>query len=285
MSKTASISVVKNTAWQGKLDLVYHHPKDTTKIKSVYTQAPFKIQRPFYPEGKSICHTVIMHTAGGIVGGDILQQNIHLLPNAQVLLTTPSASKIYRSAQKKAIQTIEITLEKDSYLEYLPQETIVFNQAQFAQKTLIKLAENSSFITWEINRFGRSARGEDFSEGKWRNSLEIWQGRKPLWIDRKLVVGENNHFYSLNGLNSKPVVGSLIFIPRVEVKDLILSMRELIMVEFPDRLVVVTKIQKGILCRYHGESVSDCRQIFISLWQLLRKTQNFDRNFTSRIWN
>ena len=278
------LSRQSTSQWHGKVDLVYQYKAETSSIKSVFCQAPFKIQRPFYPEGKSRCHSVILHTAGGIVGGDILKQNIRLLPHSQVLITTPAATKIYRSAEKKAIQEIKINLEENSYLEYLPQEAIVFNQAQFQQKMIVSLSENTSFLTWEINRFGRSARGENFTDGRWVSEVEIWQGKKPLWIDRKYLQGDRDHFDSLNGLNKKPVVGSLIFISEMQIDDLILLIRKLIEQKFTYKSIHITSIQKGILCLYQGDSVNLCKDMFISIWQLLRQRQDLNFKIKPRVW-
>jgi urease accessory protein len=83
--------------WHGKLNLVYAHRQNTTTLIHNQNQAPLKVQRPFYPEGQEVCHSVILHTAGGVVGGDRLSCNFHLQPNAQALITTAAASKIYRS--------------------------------------------------------------------------------------------------------------------------------------------------------------------------------------------
>jgi len=83
--------------WQGNLELIYKQKNLATEINHVYATAPLKVQRPFYPEGKNLCHTVILHTAGGIVGGDVLQQKIHLQAATNALITTASAGKVYQS--------------------------------------------------------------------------------------------------------------------------------------------------------------------------------------------
>ncbi|MFN7523961.1 MAG: urease accessory protein UreD, partial [Aphanizomenon sp.] len=113
-------------AWHGKLNLVYTNSQDSTRLIYTHYQAPLKVQRPFYPEGQEICHTVILHTAGGIVGGDRLTSDIHLQPQTNVLITTAAASKIYRSQGLPARQIVNIQVDDHAHLEYLPQETILF---------------------------------------------------------------------------------------------------------------------------------------------------------------
>ncbi len=271
--------------WQGIINLVYEYQHQETKVTSIFSQVPFKIQNSFYPEGKSICHSVILHTAGGIAGDDILSQNIHLSPQAQVLITTPAATKIYRCQEKKAIQDIKIHLDHNSYLEYLPQEAIVFNQANFEQKMCIDLAENASYLGWEIVRFGRSARGEIFNQGKWLNYLEIYRENKPVWLDRQCFFGESNLFYSLNGLRGNPVIASLVYIVSGNLEDDISTLRHLLREKYGNNLCLgITALQEGLLCRYWGDSVSQAKEYFIFIWQFLREKRGFDRNFKPRVW-
>ncbi|MBD2395513.1 urease accessory protein UreD [Cyanobacterium aponinum FACHB-4101] len=271
--------------WQGIINLVYEHQKQETTIKSVFSQAPFKFQNSFYPEGKSVCHSVILHTAGGIAGDDILSQNICLANSSQVLITTPAATKIYGSKGKKAIQEVKIKLEKNAYLEYLPQEMIVFNNANFEQKVRVDLEDNASWLGWEIIRFGRSARGEIFSEGNWLNYLEIWRENKPIWIDRQYFMGNSPLFYASNGLGGNPVVGNLVYIGSEDIDQYISNLRHLIKEKYDENIGIgITALQQGLLCRYMGDSVSAAKEYFTLVWQFLRDKRGLDGNFKSRIW-
>lgn len=151
--------------WHGKLNLVYADRQGKTQLIYNHQQAPLKVQRPFYPEGEKVCHSVILHTAGGMVGGDRLSSNIHLQPQAQTLITTAAASKIYRSNGLQARQTIQMQVDAGACLEWLPQETILFNDAIYRQDLRVELATGGSWLGWEITRFGRTARGEKFLQG------------------------------------------------------------------------------------------------------------------------
>lgn len=271
-------------SWQGKINLIYEYQEGKTKVKSAYHQAPFKIQSSFYPEGNSICHSVILHTAGGIVGGDILTQNIHLFPHSQVFITNPAATKIYRTSEKKAFQEIIIKLENNTYLEYLPQETIIFNECQYQQKLKVELGDNATWLGLEIIRFGRTARGETFTHGQWLNYTEIWHKDKPLWIDRQSLQGESQLFSDINGLAGKPVVGSLILVSTNNHQNVIGEIRELIDSKFGHLILGVTTLQQGLLCRYHGDCVSDAKISLTAIWQLLRQKYGLNPLFKPRVW-
>ncbi len=280
--------VESSQSWHGKLNLIYNHSQDKTTLIQTQNQAPLKVQRPFYPEGQSVCHSVILHTAGGIVGGDKLSCNFHLQPQAKALITTAAANKIYRSNGLQARQNIDIIIDNHACLEWLPQETIVFNDANYRQDIRIELATHAKFIGWEITRFGRTARGEKFVKGEWRSHFEIWQNNKPLWIDRQYLPGSEEIFHSPHALAGKPIVGTLVYLGKPVSPEIVQQARNFIPPSSSPPLSPssfgVTRLENGLLCRYRGDSTTEVRNWFISVWQLLRISfLNRDRCLP-RVW-
>lgn len=267
--------------WHGKLNLVYAKRQDSTQLIYNHHQAPFKVQRPFYPEGQEVCHSVILHTAGGIVGGDRLSSDIHLENDSQALITTAAAGKVYRSNGLPARQTVNIQIDANACLEYLPQETILFNGAVYRQDLQVKLDTNSSFIGWEITRLGRSARGEKFLEGEMRSHTEIWQNGIPLWIDRQIVPGSEEVFHSPHGLAGNPVVGTLVWVGSPIPGEIVDKARSLII---QNSCAGVTRLPHGFLCRYRGNSTSEVRNWFTNIWQILRVSLLNRGNCIPRVW-
>lgn len=267
--------------WHGKLNLVYADRQGKTQLIYNHQQAPLKVQRPFYPEGEKVCHSVILHTAGGIVGGDRLSSNIHLQPQTQALITTAAASKIYRSNGLQARQTIQMQVDAGACLEWLPQETILFNDAIYRQDLRVELATGGSWLGWEITRFGRSARGEKFLQGEWRSHTEIWQQDIPLWIDRQWLRGSEETFHSPHGLGGKPIVGSLVWVGGAVSAEIVEKTRNLWNGEGE---AGVSRLQHGLLCRYRGASTSEVRNWFINVWQLLRVSFLNRGNCIPRVW-
>jgi len=279
MSETLAKEV--SHAWHGKLNLVYAHRQNSTQLIYNHQQAPLKVQRPFYPEGDKVCHSVILHTAGGVVGGDRLSSNIHLQPNTQALITTSAASKIYRSNGLQAKQSIQIQVDAGACLEWFPQETIFFNGASYRQDLRVELAPGGSFVGWEITRFGRSARGEKFLEGEWRSHTEIYQQGVPLWIDRQWLPGSEEVFHSPHGLLGKPIVGSLVWVGNAVSAEIVAKARNLWL---GTGEAGVTQLEHGFLCRYRGDSTSEVRNWFTAVWQMLR-VSFLHRSFCiPRVW-
>ena len=272
------------TPWQGKLKLSYAKQGDITRVVDSYSQSPLKLQRSFYPDGRT-CQSLILHTAGGIVGGDRLSQEITLHPHAEASLTTVSASKLYRSNGPESQQTLTISLDHDAYLEYIPRESIVFDGAKFQQQVRVNLGENAVWLGWELLRFGRTARGERFNSGYWRSQTEVWQNGIPLWIDRQQLEGGSPLLDASNGLNGQPVVGTLAWIGQAVSPEIVDKARHLWQQREIEGEIALSCRQSGVICRYRGRSTQNATAAFLDLWQLLRQSQG-DRPVTiPRIWS
>ena len=267
--------------WQGELQLVYRADRGKTQAIQHQGIAPLKVQRSFYPEGDEICHNVILHTAGGIVGGDRLKIDVSLQPSARAVITTAAAGKIYGSNGSLATQSIVQNIAADASLEWLPQETIIFDGAIFHQSLRVNLAATASWLGWEINRFGRTARGEKFVSGEWRSATEVYREGKPIWIDRQLLDG-NELVNSPHSLAGHPIVGSLAWIDRPVSKDLVEITRSLFDGE-PSK-IGVTRLTEGLLCRYRGDSTTEIRRWFTAVWHLLRSSFLDSQPITLRVW-
>jgi urease accessory protein len=259
------------SAWQGQLKLAFQRRADKTILSQTFAQAPLKVQRPFYPEDPSICHVVALHTAGGIVGSDRLTIDLSLQPDSHALLTTAAATKVYRSNQHEAHQTIHLKLAKQTCLEWLPQETILFNQAHYRQTLRVDLAETAIWIGWDITRLGRSARGETFTTGTWRSHTEVWQGDRLLWIDPQAIQGGTSVMGSHHGLAGYPVIASFVMLGR-EVDTECLAPIRANWKPNPHFDIGVTRLRSGLLCRYRGTSVVEAKQELLRVWDLVRQT-------------
>ena len=105
--------------WQGRLQLAYEFDRAKTRLVSNQGIAPLKVQRSFYPEAEAICHNTILHTAGGVVGGDGLQIEVDLGSQARAAITTAAAAKIYGGNDRIAVQSIVQNIGVDACLEWL----------------------------------------------------------------------------------------------------------------------------------------------------------------------
>jgi urease accessory protein len=269
-------------AWQGSLSLEFACRANKTILSREQVQAPLKVQRPFYPEGNAVCHGVILHTAGGVVGGDQLAIHVELQPDAQALLTTAAATKIYRSNGLEAQQTTQIRVADGACLEWLPQETIVFDGALYRQHLRVELDITAIWCGWEITRLGRSARNEQFTTGAWRSHTSIWQAGRLVWVDPQYIPA-GDLLQSQHGLAGCPVIGSFALVGLPISNQLIEKVRS-IPVPAAALNSGITRLSQGLLCRYRGTSSAEARDWFIQIWQLLRQEYLGKTSCIPRVW-
>lgn len=117
--------------WLAEIALRYEVKRGVTRLTEKRHIGPLMVQRPFYPE-QGIAHTYLLHPPGGVVGGDNLLINIDVQSQAHALLTTPGATKFYRSAGGVAHQIQTLKVAPNGFLEWLPQENIFFLKPKFA---------------------------------------------------------------------------------------------------------------------------------------------------------
>src|SRR5690606_15009169 len=150
---------------------------------------PLRVQRPFYQEGESVCQSIVIHPPGGIVAGDCLAIAATAARGAHALLTTPGATKWYRSTGPEASQGVKLCVEPEAVLEWMPLESIVFDGARVDQRLRVDLAQGARYVGWEITCFGRTASGERFAHGRLRQRTEVYQGTRPVFVEYADIEG------------------------------------------------------------------------------------------------
>lgn len=274
----------KAATWHGRLELGFARQDQCTQLVNRLVCMPLALQRPFYPEGPQVCHILLLHPPGGLVGGDRLEVNLDLQPASEVLVTTPAAGKWYRS-EREAQQLTRMQLAPGAHLEWLPQESIVFDGAFARQQLHVELSPGATWLGWDITRFGRSACGEQFRHGQWRAQTEVWRAGEPLWIDRQQLTGGSRLLDSAYGLASQPVIGTLVWIGQAVTPALVDSARELWVALAAPGETGTTRLPQGLLCRYRGQSSSAARQWFTGVWDLLRREHRGRAAQAPRIWS
>lgn len=269
-------------------------PTKTILLNSSH-RGPLRVQRPFYPEDNETCHMYLLHPPGGLVIGDNLELKVTADRLSKVLLTTPSAGKVYgaKGADSVQTQTIDITIENDACVEWLPQETIIFDSAQARLKTRIELkGDNAKFFGWDIIRLGRAASGERFKTGSCLQKLELWKNGLALFIERNDIQAGSTMQTEVWGLQGRNSYGTLIATLSVE-RNYIDRLIETLEQDYNNEslgkcnsgLWAITQKKELFIARYLGDSISDCRAGFEYLWSQLRPVFNSKPAVVPRIWN
>lgn len=126
-----------------------------------------------FPRAAGGCEAVLINTGGGMAGGDRATNALELGPGAAVLFTTQSAEKIYRSDGETTEVDARVAIGEGAHLEWMPQETILFEGARFARRLTIDLAADASLFLVEAVTFGRIAMGESAIDASLRDSWRI----------------------------------------------------------------------------------------------------------------
>jgi urease accessory protein len=196
--------------WIARLNLGFERRADATVLAHRSHFGPLRVQKPFYPEGPGVCHTLLLHPPAGIAGGDDLEIVATVADRAHALLTTPGAGKWYRSAGPWAAQRLNFEVGAGGMLEWLPQESIVFDGALANMQTGVALEKNASFIGWEVLCLGRRASGEHFSCGAMNLSTRIAREGRPIWLERGMLEGGSKLLQSSAGFSGYSVSATLL---------------------------------------------------------------------------
>jgi len=273
MSKPLSSSVMSSLYeksseknWRAYLVLKFSGREDKTIISHRQHYGPLVIQKPFYPEA-DVCHVYLLHPPGGVVGGDELTLDVDVNKKGHALITTPAASKFYRSEKQQAQLTQILHVESGSTLEWLPQETILFSGCEVKMKTIVQLDISSSFIGWEILCLGRPACDELFDTGSAKQFFEIWRDEKPLLLDRTRINGNDDVLSAKWGMQNYSVTGTMVAVNAD--KKLLDLVRER-MPSLKQGLISVTLINDVLICRALSHQAEYIRFAFIEIWKIIR---------------
>ena len=278
---TAAISHTNDlSGWLACLELEFSfRHRQTTLTRNRHT-GPLRIQRPFYPEKKA-CHAYILHPPGGIAGGDRLEIQAVVKTDAAALMTTPGATKFYRSDGRKAHQTQSFHVEKNGNLEWFPQESIFFPGAKAEVLTRIELDKEAGFIGWDIYCLGLPVCNHNFNSGFLKISLEINRDGCPLYLDRLRITNKSD-MGRISSLRGFSVCGSFTAVGAT--KDMMDPLRQIISVN-SGAYAGVTLMDDLLVARYLGDSSAEAKHLFWSLWKWLRPRLLGREVCTPRIWS
>lgn len=266
--------------WRARLSLGFEDDRGTTRLMERSHFGPLRVQKPLYPEQPSVCHAIVVHPPGGVVGGDQLAITARVGAGAHAFITTPGAAKWYRANGHVSRQEVKLQLGAGAALEWLPQETIFYNGADVCLDTEVSMAEDASFITSDIFCFGRTASGERFDHGRVSQRLQVRRGGRLLWFEQGALHGGDADFNGPMGLNGCTVCATLLAVGRQVGAACVQALREDACPGFG-----VTQMKSVLVARYIGDSSQEARRLMHRAWRLLRPALLEREAVTPRIWN
>lgn len=268
-------------SWHAELTLGYGRFGDNTRPTQRRHKGPLRVQKHLYAEGPEVCQHIIVHPPGGIAGGDRLDIDVSVGPDAWAQLTSPGAAKWYRAAGP-AFQQLNLKVEAGGTLEWLPQETIVFSDAKAELSTSIDLQGDARLLYWDVVALGRPASGERFELGHFQSHLDIRRDGQLLWHERQRIVGNDGLLESPIGLDGKPVFATLIVTGEIDAQ-LMETCRTL--AENSPVRGDVTQLPGLVVARCLAVEALHARAWLIELWKLLRPALLGREAVAPRIWS
>jgi len=271
----------QGSSWAAKLALGFTRQDARTVLARRAHVGPLVVQKPFHPEPDGTCHVVLLHPPGGVVGGDTLALEVDADSQAQALLTTPAATKLYRSDGRRALLRQHLRAARDARLEWLPHETIAFEGAAADVETRVDLAAGASFIGGELLCLGRPAANERFTRGDVRQTLSVWREGEPLFVERARYTSETPVLDAPWGLGGAPVVGVLVaaaHAPNGVARDIEGAVGPLV------GRFAASELRDIVVARYVGGDVEEALGAFRAAWQVLRQACFGVDAVAPRIW-
>ena len=297
----SSHQLISSGHWHAKLNLHFRQSHGETVLADNTHSGPLRVQRTFKVEDGSR-HVYILHPPGGYVAGDVIDIRLSAEHAAHVVATSNGAAKFYRCADGHPLnqtQNLELEARDESLLEWLPQETILFRNANAKLVTNIHLAEQANFIGWEISCLGRTASGEDFGDGRLDQALNLYRGGKLNHRERIHLSPGDPIQTAAWGLEGYPVFGTLIaafsinknddavsphFDHQDQLRQAVEALRDQLAGFDEARYWSVTTKAGIILVRYLGPRSEPCKNGFNLAREYLIQTFRHTEAARPRIW-
>lgn len=169
-------------SWHGHLTLDYRHDGQRTVASDRHT-GPLRILKSLYPEGPAICHNVLVHPPAGLASGDLLTIDARVGTGAHAFITTPGATRFYRSSGEPARQVANLQVDAGARLEYLPLETLCYPDTLGENHTEVTLAPDAEAMGWDVLALGLPASGAPFNAGRFTQHIRL----AGAWLERGTV--------------------------------------------------------------------------------------------------
>jgi urease accessory protein len=275
------------SGWQAHLKLDYTRTEQRTVAKFEH-EGPLRVLQSLYPEGDAVCHNVLVHPPSGLVGGDLL--DIHLLLGAgtHALLTTPGASRFYRSEQGLATQQVKANVGDGARLEWLPLETIAYNGCQGLNHAVFDLAPTAEMMAWDITALGLPNANLPFERGQLQQHMEV----SGVWLERGLLDAQDARLMDGPlGLATNRCIATLVFVCGSDLsrnrRDLALSLARELSEFVPAGIVagVTSPHPRIVVLRTLSHLVEPAQDLLRGVWAAWRRGLWAMADKPPRIWS
>lgn len=158
-----------------------------TMLRTLFQDGAAKIRLPRTHDADG--EAILINSAGGLTGGDRLAFAVEVGAHATATVTTQACERVYRSIDGAAEVAVELKAGPAARLDWLPQETILFDRACFSRRIDVDLGEKAEFLAVEAVIFGRRAMGESVAEGLFRDRWRLRREGRLIHADDIVLRG------------------------------------------------------------------------------------------------
>ena len=269
-------------SWAGELVGTLEFRASRTIMARSHHRGPLRIQKLLYPESPARADVLLLHPPSGIASGDELSMRFHLKPGSAARFTTPGAGKWYRSCGPAARQQIDLEVEADASLEWLPQEAIVFDGAEAHSQTRIRCTRGARLFGWDIWMLGRRCSGETFRQGQLHLLNSLYCDDALLWRERAAIEAGSPLLDAIQGWDGYTVNGNAWIFGLGADDSLLEACRQ---VTEAGVHLGISRFEHGLwLVRALGQSAERVRRALTRIWQLTRPALFGADGVPPRIW-
>ena len=210
MAVTGALPVFERC--DGVSELRFARRGGITFLAHLFQRAPCRVLFP-NPPADDLPLAALLTTSGGLAGGDRVRISVTAEEGARAVVTTQAAEKIYRSLGPDTRIDIALTAGPDTWLEWLPQETILFDRARLERCTAAAIEPGGRLLAGEMIVFGRTARGERLTTGLLHDRWSIRVARRLVWVDAIRLEGDiSNRLDAPAGFDGATAMGIVIYV-------------------------------------------------------------------------
>ena len=268
-------SVLDGVGRHGALSYEFERSGSRTVLTRSSCTTPWHHFPPSYLDDSGCAYTWLVNPSGGLVGGDHLSVEAHLHAWSHVLLTSPSANRVYRSLTEPSVQKVRLSVGSGARLEWLPEVTIPFAGSRFRQSIHVDLAPGATVVLWDAMASGRVARGERWAFASIENEICIRASRGESVVERyRLVPGLLAE--SIGFAGSWDYVASLFIIGDAIDADVWARLDTVLAATLEQRLGLVlgavsTPALSGLVVKLVARSAPDLTAVQEAMWTAIRK--------------
>ena len=272
--------------WHASLSLDYTLEANRSVARFVH-DGPLRVLQTLYPQGDAVCHNVLVHPPGGLVGGDTLDIRVHVGCGAHALITTPGATRYYRSEGELALQRTQLRLDAGARLEWLPLEAILYNGCRAENRLSFELEPGAELLAWDITALGLPHADQPFVRGSFCQHMEL----PGVWLERGLIAASDTRLLSSPlGLAGQHCMASIFFaagsaIARVRRESALDGARQLLQAHPLGRLAGVTSANPQVLAlRALSDQVEPAMDLLKKVWAVWRQRLWQRDAVAPRVW-